>query len=104
MYLAPSVEIVLFQMQLDVVRSAERVDTSPGYWIRLPPAVRRTRCVSDLLGRMSTTNRPYYVITFPLGTALCGIKKLCWNLQSCLQLLVPVVQTHLLLLYSRQEM
>jgi hypothetical protein len=75
MYLAPSVEIVLFQRHLEVVRSAERVETSPGYWIRLPPTVRRTQCVSDLLGRMSTTKRPY-VITFPLGTACCGMKKM----------------------------
>jgi hypothetical protein len=37
MYLAPSVEIVLFQRHLEVVKSAERVETSPGYWIRLPP-------------------------------------------------------------------
>jgi hypothetical protein len=74
MYLAPLVEIVLFQRHLDVVRSTERVDTLPGYWIRLPSTVRRTRCVSDLLGRMSITNLPY-VITFPLGTALSGIKK-----------------------------
>jgi hypothetical protein len=75
MYLAPSVEIVLFQRHFDVVRSAERDDTSPGYWIRLPPTVRRTRCVSVLFGRISTTNRPQ-VITFPLGTALRGITKI----------------------------
>jgi hypothetical protein len=75
MYLAPLVEIVIFQRHLDVVRSAERVDTSPEYWIRLPPTVRRTWRVSDLLGRMSTTNRPY-VITYPLGTVLRGIKNI----------------------------
>jgi hypothetical protein len=74
MYVAPSVEIVFFQRHLDVVRYAERVDTSPGYWIRLPPTVKRTRCVSYLLGQMSTTNCPY-VITVSLGTALRGIKK-----------------------------
>jgi hypothetical protein len=29
MYLAPSVEMVLFHRHLEVVRSAERVETSP---------------------------------------------------------------------------
>ena len=40
--LAPGVEMVLLARHLKVVRSADRVDLSPGKSMRLPLAVHRT--------------------------------------------------------------
>jgi hypothetical protein len=40
MYLAPTMEMVLFHVHLEMVRSAaDQVEMSPGYLIRLPPLV-----------------------------------------------------------------
>ena len=48
---APGVLIVEFQRILDVVRSAVLVVSSPGYSMRLPPTVIRTRLGSSFCGR-----------------------------------------------------
>jgi hypothetical protein len=58
-----------------VVRSAEGVDTSPGYWMRLSPTVRQTRRVSTFLGRMFTIKCPLVTI-LPFGIAWHGIQKI----------------------------
>ena len=70
---ARSVEIVELRRILMVVRSAVAVLLSPGKVMRLPPTVRRERCVSFLFGLMSQTRFPY-VTVLPLRTKCRGMK------------------------------
>ena len=55
--------IILFHNLFDVVRSAVLVVSSPGYSMRLPPAVIQTRLGSFFCGQSSTTMFAY--VTLP---------------------------------------
>ena len=59
MYFAFSVLNTLFHSIFDAVRSAVRVVSLPGYLIRFPPAVSRTRFGSFFCGQKLTTSRAY---------------------------------------------
>eukprot|EP00957_Ditylum_brightwellii_P163512 12448897-Ditylum_brightwellii.AAC.1 len=48
-YLAPGVDNTLFHSNLLAMRSAVLVDISPGKFIKLPPAMMRTRLGSSFL-------------------------------------------------------
>jgi hypothetical protein len=64
--LAPRVEITLLMRIFAVVKTAVRVDLSPGYYIWSRPTVNRVRSFSSLWSFMSTKNDPY--VTFrPFG-------------------------------------
>ena len=58
-YLAPSVEMTLFQCVLIVSIDAVCVVTSPKYSRRSPPAVILVLCISDFSGRISTVYLGY---------------------------------------------
>jgi hypothetical protein len=62
MYFAPSVLKTLFHINFDVVRSGVRVDNSPGYLIKFPPAVMRIQWGFAFCGQKSTTTCAY--VTF----------------------------------------
>jgi hypothetical protein len=78
MHLALNEDMVMFHTHFDVVRSTDRVETSPGYCSRLSPTVSRTWCTSSLLGRTSLTKRPYVTVLF-LGTEERGVKNMIFD-------------------------
>ena len=59
--LAFGVDMMLFSSIFIVVISAVGVYVGPSYFIRLPPAVRRTRCRICLCGRSVATMFPYVI-------------------------------------------
>jgi len=86
MILASSVLMLrtLFQTILEMVRSAVLVANSPGYAIRLPPAVILTQLRSSFCGLKSITMQAYVTIR-SMGIFLI------WSLESTKIESVPVV-------------
>ena len=70
MYFAFGVLNTLFHRSLDVVKSAVLVYSSPGYVMRLPPAVIRIRFGSSFCGQKSTTTFAYVTT---LSEGMCFI-------------------------------